>query len=61
MDYEETTEQLITKTMEDFSMRKEYQLFLDFLPHTMDIDIDKERTLDDSTETEVRKLIDSSS
>ncbi len=56
MDYEKTTEDLIRRAMEEFQLQNEYQVFLDFLPHSLDFD---NKSSASGKDEKLRGLIDS--
>jgi hypothetical protein len=56
MDYEKVTENLVRRAMEEHKMQEEYQVFLDFLLQSLDLD---NYTKDESKDKRIRDLIDS--
>jgi hypothetical protein len=56
MDYEKVTENLVRRAMEEHQLQEEYQVFLDFMLQSLDLD---NYTKEDSRDKRIRELIDS--
>jgi len=56
MDYEKITENLVRRAMEEHELQEEYQVFLDFLLQSLDLD---NYPRDETRDKRIREMIDS--